>query len=251
LALTRDARTIHDLTGLPTRPLALAACDAVELASALRCLPVDVGVVFLAHTDPDRARTARGLLRQARRLPVVTDQDTIAIALTAAVLTTLTRRGIAPAAARALIAGAGNLPPLRPLLASCGVGDIVSWNDADAVDFPLRRVARNIHVAVDLRPTPAHPPVEGDLVVVTPGDPDCRLLALPGLLRTLTRTPVPVADAELHRACVFTLAACIPPGRTLPDLATVKNAARAAAHAPSHTRDAPPSPSLRTAPDPK
>jgi hypothetical protein len=72
----------------------------------LRDLPAEVGAIFLPHTRPEFAYAARAL---ADGPPVLTSQDTTAIALTAAVLTTLTRAGRAPRSSRVVIAGANTI----------------------------------------------------------------------------------------------------------------------------------------------
>ena len=68
---------------------------------------------------------------------MITGQDVAAIALAAAVLTTLARADHTPSSSRVVIAGAEHLPQLCPLLMACGIGDIASWNDGDAVGFSL------------------------------------------------------------------------------------------------------------------
>src|SRR5204863_343141 len=80
---------------------------------------------------------------RARRIPIVTEEDTLGIALAAAALVTLRRGGIALADARVVVAGADKVPLLTLLLMAAGVGDIASWTTVDAEGFPLSGVARD------------------------------------------------------------------------------------------------------------
>ncbi|WNV84862.1 hypothetical protein [Umezawaea sp. Da 62-37] len=216
LVLADYATMIHDLTGLRAHPLAVAARNAVHLAASVRGFPVDIGMVFLTHTDPGRARVAQEVLRTVGVVPVVTDQDTAATILAAAVLATLARADRTPSSSRVVIAGAEQLPELRALLMVCGVGDIVSWNRTDALGFPLRRITRSAHVVVDLLTeasgTADIPQGPGGSVTITLDDPTCHLLALPGLLAAMAHAPEPVLDVALCRACAVAPMTSTPQG---------------------------------------
>lgn len=237
------AELIHDLTGLPAHPLTATATDADHLAASLRGLPADIGAIALTHTDPARARAAQQTLRAVGGLPVVTDEDTTAIALAAAMLTSLARAGSTPSASKVVIAGAEHMPGLCVLLMAVGVGDIVSWREADAHVYPLHRVVHGAGIVIDLlgaarelteaagrsRPT-----------VIAPDDPAIHLLALPGLLSAVVRTSEPVLDVSLYRVCALALAASTPRDRLLPDLAdpaVTANIAHAATQALHHPRN--------------
>lgn len=234
------ATLIGDLTGLPAHPIAVTATDAEQLATSLRSLPVDIGAIFLTNTDPARARAAQRALREVGGLPVITDQDTTAIALAASVHTTLARAEHAPSVSQVVIAGAEHMPVLVPLLMAVGVGDIISWNEADAHNFPLYRVARRADVVVDLLGGARERAeiAEGSRrAVIGSDDPGCHLLALPGLLTAVVRTPEPVLDVALYRVCALALAACTPPGQLVPTLgdpAVTDHVARAATHTLHH-----------------
>jgi malate dehydrogenase (oxaloacetate-decarboxylating) len=214
------ATVIHDLTGLHARPLPIAADNAAQLAASLLGLPVDFGVVFLVHVEPGRARATQRTLREVGGLPVITDQDTTSIAMASAVLTTLARSVRTPSSGQVVILGAEHLPKLRSLLMACGVGDIISWNQVDAPDFPLHSIARSAHAVVDLLGG-SHEAADGRVrrPVIAPDDPSCRLLVLPGLLAAIAHAAEPVLDITLYRACAVALATSTPSGKLLPDLA--------------------------------
>ncbi|AHH98816.1 hypothetical protein GCM10010174_66670 [Kutzneria viridogrisea] len=198
---------------------------------------------MLTHTAPALARAAQQALHAVGGLPVVTDQDTTAIALTAAVLTAVTRADRTPSASTVVIAGTERMPGLCALLIAVGVGDIVSWNKADAHAFPLYHVARGADAVVDLLGGTrelAEVAEHSRRTVIAPDNPASHLLALPGLLTALVQTPEPVLDVALYRVCALALAASTPPGRLLPDLtdpAVTDNIAHAATHTLQHPRN--------------
>ena len=191
--LDRYLTLIHQTAGTPARAISMAG---TEFRAALRDLPADVGAVFLPHASPEHGT---GLSFTDVGVPVVTDRDTAAIALSAAVLTTLTRAGRPPRGSRVLIAGADTAPLLSPLLMAAGVSDITIWSMKDAIGFPLRRLVSGVHVVVDLLSITA--PAGNDVpdatpAVVVPHAQDA-VLALPGLLRALLHTPNARMDAAM------------------------------------------------------
>ncbi|WP_235022414.1 hypothetical protein [Amycolatopsis alkalitolerans] len=152
----------------------------------------------------------------------MTEQDTTAIALTAALLTTLRRSGIPPDSTRVVVAGTEKLPTLVPLLMATGIGDITSWNDTDALAFPLAVVTRDATAVIDVaRPTSTRT-FTPDLPILVP-DGIGHLLALPGLLRALRENlgsgfgAAPLHRLDVHHACVQALAALTPIDRALPE----------------------------------
>ncbi|MFJ8962708.1 hypothetical protein ACIRG5_25280 [Lentzea sp. NPDC102401] len=205
--LRRYAAVIEETAGLPTRVIA-SDYGLHDVAS-------DVGAVVLVRTDPERVQRVRGSLVG---VPVVTDQDTTAIALAAALHTTLSRADRAPQSSQVVIAGARTMPGLCPLVLAAGIGSITTWNPSDALVFPLRRIAADADVVINLVggggrfawPRHAVPAV---IVPDTGRDP---LLALPGLLQTLVRHPDTRLTVEMQHACALALAAATPPGNQLP-----------------------------------
>ncbi|RSM85289.1 hypothetical protein DMH04_18570 [Kibdelosporangium aridum] len=226
------AALIHESTGLPTivRPLDVGAPQ--QLWTTLGALPTTVGAVFLPHVTPDRAHMAR---LAAGDTPVVTEHDTTAIALIAALMTTLTRAGRPLTFSRVVIAGANTMPVLSPLLVIAGIGDITTWNRADAGAFPLHRIATGAHAVIDLAGglTTAFDPLVQP-AVITRDDLRVPLLALPGLLRALAQAPNVTLDVEVYYACALALVMATPPDERLPlgpDRALTRRVADAATQA--------------------
>jgi malate dehydrogenase (oxaloacetate-decarboxylating) len=213
--LRQEATLIQDLAGLSTRVISLDPDGSQRIQEVLDHLPSEVGAVFLTHTESHRALEAQSAVSR----PVVTDQDTTAIALSVALLTTLGRRGRAPQASRVVIAGAQSMPILCPLLMVAGLGDITSWNPGDAVAFPLHRIAAGTDAVIDVvgatnlsgsSATAAEP------AVITPDEAVHSLLALPGLLRVLTQIPNAQLDVEVYLTCALALVMATPPDEDLP-----------------------------------
>ena len=224
--LRDDATLIHDLTGLPVLALPVTAQDATELAARLMALPGNVGAAFLTETDPARARAAQHMVEQRGGPVVITDQDTTAIALAAATVTALRRAGRTTAGSQVVIAGSDTMPVLGSLLMAVGVGDIGSWRQADALGYPLHRIARTADVVIDLIAATGHLTAAGStaagsdhptVVVLVADDPHYPWLALPGLLTATVGSPRPWLDIDIHRACALALAAATPPGKLLPE----------------------------------
>jgi hypothetical protein len=205
--LRRYSAVVEEQAGLPTRVI---ASDY-----GLHSLSPDVSAVLLVRTAPERELKVRN---SVAGLPVVTDQDTTAIALTAALLTALARAGRTPQASRVVIAGAHTMPMLCPVLLAVGIGDITTWNPADALAFPLRRIAADADAVINLVggggrfawPRHSAPAV---IVPDTARDP---LLALPALLQVLAQHPQARLTSEVQHACAVALAAATPPGEQLP-----------------------------------
>lgn len=204
--LRRYAATIEDLADLPTH--------LFHSGYSAHDLPADVRVVLLVRTEPGRTRKLRDSL--AGRT-VITDQDTTTIALTAELLTTLTRAGRAPEASRVVVAGADAMPSLSRLLLAAGIGDITTWNPVDALAYPLERIAARTDAVVDLvgagRFTGSR---HAGPAVITPDHRRDPLLALPGLLRAITADPAAPLNVDVQHACALALAAATPPGKRLP-----------------------------------
>ena len=157
-------------------------------------------------------------------LPLLTEEDSTAIALTAATLTYLRDVARDPRVSRVVIAGAVSMPVLAPLLFTTGICDIALRNRAHARTLPLRRVARDADVILDLLhgdPSLAELALdrpEGSVLTLCP--PNSQFLAAPGLLRALAERPITPVELgiDTYRACALALAAATPPRRRLPDL---------------------------------
>jgi hypothetical protein len=215
--LRRYAAVIQDVTDLPACVLPLEADEPQRMRSVLRDLPADVGVIVFVQTLPEYIRKA---LADVDGVPVLTDRDASAIAITAALLATLTDAGRAPRSSRVVIAGANTMPALCPLLVTAGIGDITTWNLADALGFPLGRVAAGTDAVVDLLGgTAAHIRMLAPYsrpIVIAPDSLRDPLLALPGLLSAILRSPGSQLDLHVHHACALALVAATPRGQQLP-----------------------------------
>ncbi|GAB2864396.1 hypothetical protein [Lentzea nigeriaca] len=205
--LRRYANAIEELAGLPTRVIATDY--------GLHRVEPDVGAVFLARAEPERVLMAREVMRG---IPVVTDHDTAAIALAAALLTTLRRADRAPHLSQVVVAGARTMPSLTQLLLIAGIGHITAWNPSDAMAYPLLRVASGADAVINLvggggrYAWPRH----NVPAVIVPDPARDPLLALPGLLQALTRSPGATPTLDVHRDCALALAQAAPESALLP-----------------------------------
>ncbi|WNV84857.1 hypothetical protein [Umezawaea sp. Da 62-37] len=205
--LHRYATVIEDLAGLSTR--------VIPTDYGLHAVRLDVDIVFLARTSPERMQRVRDL---AAGLPIITDQDTTAIALTAALLTTLSRAGRAPHDSSIVITSAHTMPTLCELVLMAGIGDITTWNPVDAFTFPLPRIASGADAVVNLvgsggRFAWSRHAAPAVIVPDTGRDP---LLALPGLLLAFARHPDARLTIDIQHACALALAAGTPAGEQVP-----------------------------------
>ncbi|MFI5611602.1 hypothetical protein [Amycolatopsis sp. NPDC051903] len=244
--LEADARLLRAHTPLNPQAVAVTARDEEDLAAAVRALPAGVSTIFLARTESGRARAVQRELARDGRSPIITEQDTRAIALVAMTLVSLHRRAVAPFNARVVVTDSAAVPVLLPLLMACGVGDISSWRTEDARVFPLSVIAQDVNAVIDLVGAAADlEAVAGvDVIseVLAAGDPVAHLLALPGLtcaLGTARAGGTALQQFGVHRATAHALASLTPVDRKLPDLADPDLTARVA-HAVSEALTPPP-----------
>lgn len=217
--LLGSAALLRDYAGIAATALLVSAEDTEELIADLRRVAPDFSCAYLTLTDPARAAAAQAAL--AGTLAVITDQQTTAIALTAAMLSSLDRRGIGPAAGRVVIVGAERNPLLGALAVAAGIGEVDRWSLEDAHNFPLQSLARRGAIVIDLlgaaRHRDAATAAGSPTPVIALHDPTTPLLALPHLLRTIQRLGRPPDLAECL-ACARALVECTPPGQILPAL---------------------------------
>jgi malate dehydrogenase (oxaloacetate-decarboxylating) len=221
VVLRHYATLIRDATGLPTQVIRIEASDpgrfAATFTHALTTPPAQVAAVFLTHTDPDRARAVQHV---AGGLVVLIDEDTTAIALTAAVCTALARAARPAAAARVVIAGGARIRMLGPLLVAAGIGELTAWWPQDAPAYPLPTIAAQADVVINLLgrcpaidAIRAHYP---DLVVIAPDPTRDPLLVVPGLLRAATAVPDLRLNTAVAHAAALALVMATPPLQELP-----------------------------------
>lgn len=220
--LNDDAAGLHRRAWLSVWAKTISARDGEELAAHLLALPATIGAIFLTHTDPVRARIAQRIVHEAGGASVVTEADTTAISLTAALLTAITRAGYTPATSRVIIAGSAAMPDLCPLLIAIGVGDISGWNASDSHAFPLHHLASHATAVIDLVGATTRParwiPGHRASTVLRPDDPSYRLLPAPGLFAALVHYPHAAPDVDVFQACALALAAATPRDHLVPDI---------------------------------
>jgi len=210
--------SIQKHTGLSVRMLNMINGDVEDLRTRLRSLPADLSGVVVIDTRPDRLGPIYAWA-QDRECAVLTGRSLAAVAATAGLLTSLKRQGHPPGRSRVVITGAAGMPMLGQLLITSGIGEVIQWNHDDALSFSLRCIASQADAVIDLLGCPqemadamnAHP----ELMVITPDRIGWALLALPGLLDTVTTSP-PAATVDTCYACALDLVAATPPDRLLP-----------------------------------
>lgn len=210
--LLRQCRTLLEtLVGVRTH--LVTADSATTAATALGSVSTELDALLFPHASWEYAAEAQALTG----IPVVTGEDTTAIALAAALTTTLARAGRRPRSGHVVIAGADVLPLLFPLVMLGGIGQVTKWNLTDAPTFPLRRVAAEADAIIDLiAATDLDAGFDAGPAVITPDRERDTLLALPGLVRAVAQTPHARLDIEVHRACVLALVMATPPTDLLP-----------------------------------
>ena len=140
-------------------------------------------------------------LHGSKGLPVLTDQDATAIALTAAVLSAVADGGPrAPVQGKVVVAGAHYLPILPALLAAAGVADITVMYGAGAVVDLVGALPD--WVAEDRHSTTA---------VITRGGARTAPCVAAGLLRAAVRDPDTTFDIATYLAAARALTTAPPP----------------------------------------
>jgi hypothetical protein len=202
-ALAADADAIERLGGVRAVAVPVPA-GGEALATRLRELPADVAAALITRTEPGRARATQHRLGAEAGRPVLTEEDTNAIALTASALAYLRSIGHRPSAARVLVAGASHMPVLTPILVGCGIHEVDMWNQSDERRLPLHRAVRDADVVLDPLRSP-------ELARLAPDRPDGSILAAgvthgpavaaPGMLRALAEYPAGTVDVGIEQYC--------------------------------------------------
>lgn len=236
--LAGHARWLQSL-GFDPRTGELSADDPDALADALSATR-DVSIVYLVHTQAERAEWIRQALEGAGRT-VVTDSDLRAVVAAAQVLTDLRRTGRPINQSAVVVAGSDELFEMVSLLLAIGVRDLVSWTQADAPALPLARIARDADMVVELRAAPVGdlrtPGQTQPVVIRLPALTDC-VAILPGLLVALADTTAGRLGVDVLAAVAQLLATTAVPGSALakPDPALTDGIAWAARQALRHPR---------------
>jgi malate dehydrogenase (oxaloacetate-decarboxylating) len=189
-----------------------------ELAAQLGDLAAKFDVIYLVGVTRTRAQAAHSALHHPAW--IITDWQTRAIALTAALLTTLTRMHHSTSASTVLIIGGDHHPEIAALAVAAGIGEVTSWTPHDAPCFPLSALARRATVVIDALGS-ANTRRQAAYMVLPPPiialDDEQPLLALAELLPTRRGTR---SGSVAHRsyACARELSARTPHDRLLPTL---------------------------------
>jgi hypothetical protein len=226
------------VTGLITRPVYVAAQDAEDLSAGLRGVSSDIGAVLI-RTDPAHYSAGNESTPVGRsERPVVTDEAMAAAAATAALLTSLNRRGLSPERSRVVVAGAATMPVLHPLLVAAGFGCVTSWDRRDAATFPLRCITRHAEAVIDLlgctRELAEAASEHSQLIIITPDQTSWTRPALPSLPTPPRQLKIPKSALRITHTCALALAAATPPDRLLPDPMEPALASRSSRPVPAH-----------------
>jgi malate dehydrogenase (oxaloacetate-decarboxylating) len=216
--LRDEAELISGLARVPARATVILASDAAGLAAGIRALPADIGAVLLTRIEPERARHVQQELQDSRARPLLTDADVTAIALAAAALDSLAKAGRRAQGNRVVLAGARDLPVLTTLLLAAGVDDITTWNQSDAVIFPLHNIVFGADTVIDLvGELPSHAAGSlGEITVITRDDAGTAPYAAAGLLHAAVHAPGLSFDLEIYRACAQVLMTVSSSDRSVP-----------------------------------
>jgi hypothetical protein len=239
----RYATLIGQLGDIPTEPFALPATPNAPDNPLLSEHGLDVAALVITHP---RGHWARAVPAAAAHLPTVTDHDALAITLTTAVLTALSRARRPTAHGRVLIVQAHNLPQLAPLLIAAEAGEVTSWNTPDQERFPLHRASNEAEVIVNLLGDIAEPAPDNQATVITADWANHPPLVLPGLARALYDLPDAHLDPsdpfgayyDVCHACALTLVMATPPDQLTPPTASRDLSTRVAAAATAAFRAA-------------
>jgi hypothetical protein len=239
-SLSRYATAIFQHTGICTEVIDLAVPGATDVASAMSRRD-DLAAVVLLHGGlrVGASHDVNGLSH-----PVASDRDALAITLTAAVLSTLSRTRRPTARGRVVVAGSDALPNLVPLLVAVNAAEVTMWRPADRHAFPLRTVTAGADVVINLLDDDhelATLAEQDQVPVITPNPLTDALLVLPALVGLLLDAPSVRLDlthdlgmyCDVGQACAMQLVLATPPDQTYPSAPTRELTERviAAAHA--------------------
>lgn len=218
--LLGSAVLLRDHTGIMACAILVTANTDDELILELRHLAPRASAIYLAHASAARAQLAPPAL--AGQVPVITDLQTVAVALTAATLTTLARAEITLQAARVMIVGSEHNPIVGLLVTAAGIGHVDTGQPGNTGDDCQHPVAGQTHVIIALRDTAAHnyrtrstkPPR-----IIAADEPAISLLALPHLLSTARTSRCPPSLAHCLAAALH-LVQDTPTDRLLPTLSS-------------------------------
>ncbi|MBO8150818.1 hypothetical protein HYG77_36470 (plasmid) [Rhodococcus sp. ZPP] len=239
VAMEDYAALIRERTPMRALHLPLTTGDPHVVADRVIGLGTGVSAVFVVGLGPvDSAAVAREVIDRGGPL-VTSELDVLTVAVAAATITLLRRRGVPPRAGRVVITNSPWAPLLAPVLMASGVGDLSSWHEGDAEAFPLRRLMEHNDVLVDLAGCAPEGAAPGRTVAIPADAFTYGALVLPGLLSAVCGHGVPALTVDVVAACVRALALITPVDRELPALddrllvsAVARHAGRTIGHIP-------------------
>jgi hypothetical protein len=217
--LLGSAALLREHAAIAANAVLVTAESDQELITELRRLAPNPCGVYLAHTDATRGRNAQAAL--AGTPPVITDVQTTAIAMTAALLTTLDRAGLAPSSARLVILGADRNPLVSVLAVAAGIGEVDSFGLDEVQNIRLRTLTYRATAVIDLLGAAVPRGVAGasgqSPPVIAVDDAATPLLALPGLLAAAHASTRPVSPTTCL-AATLAMVELTPADQLLPRL---------------------------------
>jgi malate dehydrogenase (oxaloacetate-decarboxylating) len=224
-AVESQAAHLHRATGLEVIPMPVAAQDATDLASVVTMLAPGFAAVVLVHTQVRRIHALRSALPPGAVLLLDAVDDGLAVAVTAAVLTHLRRKGVTPSQARVAVVDPPRGGNLAGLLVGAGIRELILYDPVAYGIQPLHQLAGELDLVVDLIGMAAPP----DGVAILRARPETPpplasassgprpLHALPGLLRAAVTTRRPI-NVAARLAAAHALVEQTPTGVLLPPL---------------------------------
>ncbi|MBP2452403.1 hypothetical protein JOF57_002316 [Mycolicibacterium lutetiense] len=216
VAMENYAALVRERTAIRAGCLPLVQGSVDAIATRIAGLSDCVSAVFVVGLDPSDSACVQLKAASLRGPLVVSESDLVAAALSAAVITTLRRHGIARRSERVVVTNPETLPRLSRLLRSAGVAKLTTWNEPDSAD--LRALVAQHDVLVDLAGTAADTTAPGRTLRLPRDLFDYGGLVLPGLLSALRDHPVKSVTMDVLAACAQALTAVTPLDRILPAL---------------------------------
>ncbi|SNQ45926.1 Malic enzyme-like protein (modular protein) [Frankia canadensis] len=149
-AVESQAVHLHRATGLEVIPIPVAVRDAADLASAVTMLAPGFAAMVLVHTHVRRIHAMRAALPDEAVPLLDTVDDGLAVATTAAVLTHLRRRDIAPNRARVAVVDPARGGNLAGPLIGAGIRELILYDPVTYGVQPLHSLAAELDLIVDL-----------------------------------------------------------------------------------------------------
>jgi malate dehydrogenase (oxaloacetate-decarboxylating) len=216
--LSSIAALLHERVNVDAEVILLDTDGTEDFLAQLQGLSANFTVLYLVDITWARAQAAQ---RALGRMSVITDWQTSAIALTAALLTTLTRLRRPRNVSTVLIVGRDHHPEIAALAAAAGVSNITSWTPRDAPGYRLSALARTATAIIDVVNSSTIRAQLTQMVlpppIITLEHPEHSLLALAELL-LVRRGPGSSPDTQLSFTCARELSARTPHDRLLPRL---------------------------------